>query len=958
MPLPNIVFSPVYDIHLVRGQNVDLLAMLHVGSDTAATYQTNNPTVTYTFTPFFDNNAGSGTQHSGFNITVDTASGSVTTQQAVPTPEKHNFLVRALAKLGAESSETFIRIHIHHAISDAWLSPHILTAQKGTSGVKFSVRVKFDDDVVAEVNEISSGPSTTNNHLFPVTWHHPNTGLIDASTGLIHPSAIPDLGLLGDPVEATIAIPALGINQKATGQLFLTDFLAASSNDTRAQLVSTGNCPGFARANEIPNILFIPEGFTSSDSDAFDSLVDHYVNDLVHGKITAPFDILSGSMNFWKVFMASGDRGVTTRSELYVFDDNGKTIGVPFPFPAKPLRPDGTEELDASKWSFVNLYYHLGLPVRADKNRPNNSIRDEWHLTSGLAGPQVDAITEPAIDIWKSTAERRLPEELDTALGLIVNDYTAGDLDADFTLIHFNGPKRLVRADLDPFLSRLKDADSNEIGKFFVSSPLVRGKDYDNIVFVTNTSRARENNFDGGFFVVIKEDQNFYTMKADALTNLKVAIDFTIDVDQFPLSKRATLTHELGHSFALEDEYGEPPPSPAFADRFVNDPLVVGWHFTKDTNPPQNLDWSGNVQARQDLLTPDPNHPGTALLDPTKLKWRYHRIQKCGVVANNLTQSGTQYNIPMQPGHAAAFAAGDKVFLRKRAWFRYTVSRPSTGSANAVSPQDVLMVFPDTMKHSTALVTKVNAAGNQITISDEEAKDFLLNLIGHTSASLFSVGDMVSVDRRFTNEPIAIMTRTPPPPPVAAISSDTIVRLISQELEVVSVAGDTVVVKVTDNSPIKGEFLNPRGNERMILYRPMDAPAPAAGVKYAEVLSKKMLDHLTANPFALNARKDAAHGNVITEIIDNHAEQSTTIPANLVPCCNGQEKKIVGLYSGGDQFHGDVYHPAGKCFMRDQFHDGSFDEFCIVCKYVLVDLIDPTKHGSLNTKYFNNIYPT
>lgn len=140
----------------------------------------------------------------------------------------------------------------------------------------------------------------------------------------------------------------------------------------------------------------------------------------------------------------------------------------------------------------------------------------------------------------------------------------------------------------------------------------------------------------------------------------------------------------------------------------------------------------------------------------------------------------------------------------------------------------------------------------------------------------------------------------------------------------------------------------------------MDAPdsVRTSVYKYAEVISKKVLDHLVATPFPFNAKPDSAHGNAITEIIDRRAEQETSIPGSLVPSCSSQEKKIVGWYSGGNQYHGDIYHPTGKCFMRNEYHDGSLDEFCIVCKYILVDVIDPVKHGSLNQKYSSKIYPT
>jgi len=117
------------------------------------------------------------------------------------------------------------------------------------------------------------------------------------------------------------------------------------------------------------------------------------------------------------------------------------------------------------------------------------------------------------------------------------------------------------------------------------------------------------------------------------------------------------------------------------------------------------------------------------------------------------------------------------------------------------------------------------------------------------------------------------------------------------------------------------------------------------------------LDYLVLQPNAFNALPDPANGNAITEIIDDSSEQSTSIPRDLVPFSFTQKKKIVGLYSGGHLYHGEIYHPTGKCFMRSEYHDERLDSFCCVCRYILVDMIDPSKHGLLNDSGFKFIYP-
>lgn len=74
----------------------------------------------------------------------------------------------------------------------------------------------------------------------------------------------------------------------------------------------------------------------------------------------------------------------------------------------------------------------------------------------------------------------------------------------------------------------------------------------------------------------------------------------------------------------------------------------------------------------------------------------------------------------------------------------------------------------------------------------------------------------------------------------------------------------------------------------------------------------------------------------------------------------GDEKKkmprmrarLVGLYEGGGTYDRGVYRPAGICLMRGLW-EGYFGlyPFCPVCRYFIVDRIDPTKHKELDKEY-------
>ncbi|HKF00131.1 MAG TPA: hypothetical protein VKG45_14520 [Actinomycetes bacterium] len=66
---------------------------------------------------------------------------------------------------------------------------------------------------------------------------------------------------------------------------------------------------------------------------------------------------------------------------------------------------------------------------------------------------------------------------------------------------------------------------------------------------------------------------------------------------------------------------------------------------------------------------------------------------------------------------------------------------------------------------------------------------------------------------------------------------------------------------------------------------------------------------------------------------------------------------IVGLYEQGGGFGCGVYRPTGICLMRLQLREpavAGFEgavEFCPVCRYAIVDLVDPTRHPALDRDY-------
>ena len=84
--------------------------------------------------------------------------------------------------------------------------------------------------------------------------------------------------------------------------------------------------------------------------------------------------------------------------------------------------------------------------------------------------------------------------------------------------------------------------------------------------------------------------------------------------------------------------------------------------------------------------------------------------------------------------------------------------------------------------------------------------------------------------------------------------------------------------------------------------------------------------------------------------VDKTRDTPPSIPGFVAPC---QGHRVIGLYEGGFTSTRRAYRPAGDCKMRASTyearkHDG---EFCFVCKYLQVNLVDPSLHPELDEQY-------
>jgi hypothetical protein len=180
----------------------------------------------------------------------------------------------------------------------------------------------------------------------------------------------------------------------------------------------------------------------------------------------------------------------------------------------------------------------------------------------------------------------------------------------------------------------------------------------------------------------------------------------------------------------------------------------------------------------------------------------------------------------------------------------------------------------------------------------------------------------------------------------------------SGPLKVKARPDDTHLVLEADGVPAEHEsaladigttVMNDVNAAPILVYRPSRHPIPGH-VEPTEVavLSPIVAVHMSTTDRPLNVKPDDPYVCVIN---DERVQNPLNLPAfpTQKPC---YEPLIIGLYDGGRRFHCNVFHPGGICVMRDQTEGESHMRFCHVCRYVLVEVIDPTKHGDLDAVYF------
>lgn len=605
------------DLHVVTGaKTMDLRTLLAVqDSVVGAKFANALPAgVTVKFIPRFTTAVVAGNVVGNFGVQVDTTSGIV---EGVGAPRIRSFLLEAEITdtnvVPAKKFSTFIRVSTHAGIQRIWLTPAPIHLRQSANGQKLTVMAEFTDGRMGMVNSIPGLAWTTSAAAVV------NVGASSGELSIITMAGSADITVT---LPVSYQVGPVSAAPSATAKVFCQ---APWNTPLRAKLVP--GSAGYARRNDVRNIVMLSEGFVAGEQPKFEQAARSFV-DFMRNDISAlPFGLCSASMNFWTVWIPSTEAGTATLN------------------PALPLSGDRSEPLPdaaatsapASPKTLEELLERVGFATTADLARNVTTQKAEWVALYG-AGFDTN-ITNGIYNSWRRLASLRQIDERDTAFGIATGGWPNA-AEPTVARSHSFHPFRTTRDHIDPLLAALlDDASGSALGNLWGTGSVNRA----HVLLVCNGGRSGGALSPGPAVVALalETDENVRIDKTGPGMRTKLKpFGFPRTVS---LRARSRFVHESAHSFNLDDEYGGGPNFPASMATVVQ-PIL-------------------NQQPVTATAT-----PGLAGIDPAKLKWNLPRIEKAAVLVSAPTVNVISGEVEIIVGstQATAFAVGDVLRLRQR----------------------------------------------------------------------------------------------------------------------------------------------------------------------------------------------------------------------------------------------------------------------------------------------------
>jgi hypothetical protein len=823
------------DIHLLPNHSSPELAQLLLVDDLTGTTVTSRkpadvPGLTLTFLPQWK----IGVDH---GVDVDEKTGKVTVRTAAI--RGHNFIIKVQVDQDPTIT-TRVRVHVHETLSSLWLTPSPMTVRQGAERVRFSVIALFDqvvsgtlvvkDGITGDISNWSpfltpTGGALTYVHLKDTT----TPALTWAATG--GPITVDPLtGFVSAPVDNG---PPTKVTATAGGQSGNANALCAKAWTTPVKLDHLAG-PGVNKISDVPNILFLPDGFEGTDKDKkdYERFVRIVRDRLGHRSRSRPFAALTGRVNYWRGWVPSRQPGVSVLNEhkpasLLLQDVEASRVPLP------------SENRPATNWSIEDMVNAIGLP-NPDDYPVGTTLASKIDFLRNLYGDHLTpALLGPRFDQWLALGSRLVINERDTAFHCAFGERPSifeGSVDREV----FPNRRRLTDSDFNKFLDALRGPKDEALPPGLWTT----GKDQALVVIICKSRHLggvagfrRVSPTDFGRTIALSLDDHPTHRVEPALGGLGIDLkpdDVPNDVF-FPVW--LTTAHELGHAFGLLDEYGGDPKPPTALEI-----LNVADH--------------PNVQDRDSLIN-------AGIMDVTRIKWHdWPRIAKAGVLKNGLTPPvGGRFTVDVVDVKASRLEVDDIVKFRRRPL------------ATAGAPSDICKVIA------------VDVPNNRVFVQPMFG--------GSVDPARFPAGSTVFAyvrrpDPDFANDRLGgILTLADP---------DVFLRIATTQ-------------NPLNAQPLAGEATGQTDNMgRPCTGRELKRPTPA-----------------------------------------------TNFPGRIAP--QAISSFTIGIYENAATHNCGIFRPTGTCIMlRKSFLDPKTSslnlyDFCLVCRYSMIDMVDPTLHGEVERDF-------
>lgn len=802
------------------------------------------------------------------------------------------------------------RLQVHNSIAAWWFGNNsITTAKDGIGHAQPTIYAAFSDDQADRaagtdlVGDITGHGYVTltssDESVFTVTPEGRLLGLRDTDA-VTDPQRLPRLrGIL--PAQPSANIPPADIPVRVVNY-----------TKTRADLTAV-DAPAYVQAKDKHNILFLPEGFRAQDKDLFDKIVAHVKEEMFTKPRHQPFGLLKDSFNVFKYFVPSQDQALTCA--FRVVDTTGDV-----PVEGRPFLPKGAafpieDQVDDSPYTVAKLVTFVGLPKRGE-NRSPSALRQLWSDQNLLPEFRPDQAGDKLIRVWLQRSVGLL-QTRDTFFGLQIGRRFA-DRASSTSVQHVDRPAQdIPNMAMSLFVQRLYEFYNSQdvASRGILLDPrrhppeLYAYPDEKVLTEPTNPNNSVARFFGGLQYTVgtrtfpigqewAPKDSEF--QRSRGLVAVIALEDFHSGraINNFSMTAQATSGKTL-----LSVEYDDPQAKRVFRRKIDKVAVDMDDVVNKATH---------EFGHALNLGDENESFPNASKKDPQGT------IDKDPVAFDNVMILGT-----IRPRPPAIAPAAD---------------------TDAIDPDRVKWINLPRMLLSSRLVARSQAANGNLKIAIDPKE----------------VGQWVQALAK--NQQLQVSLR--------AFGLDGMPNRqlpLGQLLEGLSIVGtpdeSAGLITLTGAAiPTPVPVLDPGS----VLYVPL---RNNTGVPLVAT-DRHVLAHLRSTKLPLNRNKNKSKPS-------NDPEDPEDIDGFRPPC--KKKYRVVGVYEGALQFAGGRYRPAGSCKMRNHatetpdsgaativnpistfrgrnetVNKDSGAEYCFVCKWLIVNRVNPSMHRILTAKY----YPT